>query len=123
MNSREIGSLAEQKATTYLLSNGYSVIANNFSYRSGEIDIIAQDNDNTICFIEVKSAFSHNWGDPVYNVTVKKQKQIGKAAEVWLAQNGIKDTSCRFDVVTIRGNTVNHYKNAFMLNNQFFTWS
>jgi putative endonuclease len=116
MNKRELGFASEQKAVDFLVKNGYEIIERNFQYRGGEIDIITKTLDGTICFTEVKSASSPYWGDPVFNVTLKKQKQVGKTAEVWLAKKGISDTACRFDVVTVKGEKITHFTDAFRLN-------
>jgi putative endonuclease len=115
MNKREIGFAAEERAVSYLVNHGYTIIIRNFQYRGGEIDIIAKTNHGTICFIEVKSAHSLNWGDPVFNVTIKKQKQVWRTAEVWLAKNNLRDQPCRFDVIAIKGDSINHIPDAFRM--------
>ncbi|MBL8029357.1 MAG: YraN family protein [Fibrobacteres bacterium] len=115
MNRREQGFIAEQKAADYLSSEGFSILDRNFQYRGGEIDIVAKSKDGCICFVEVKSASGAGWGDPIFNVTGKKQKQIGRVAEVWLAKNGVTDTSCRFDAVSVVGDKVTHYPDAFRI--------
>jgi putative endonuclease len=114
-NKRELGYAAEQKAVDFLVKSGYEIIDRNFQYRGGEIDIVIKSPDGTICFTEVKSASSSNWGDPVFNMTPKKQKQVGRTAEVWLAKKGVTDTSCRFDVVTVKSEKITHYTDAFRL--------
>ena len=40
-----VGKSGEEKATEYLLSQNYNIIARNFRRRGGEIDIIAKDKD------------------------------------------------------------------------------
>ena len=52
-NKRVTGADNEQRATEYLIDNGYSILERNFRNKTGEIDIIAQ-NDNRIVFVEVK---------------------------------------------------------------------
>ncbi|MEA1892504.1 MAG: YraN family protein, partial [Campylobacterota bacterium] len=52
--SRAKGNLAEEKACTFLYSNGFTVVEQNFYSRFGEIDIIATK-DEVLHFIEVKS--------------------------------------------------------------------
>lgn len=54
MTSKEMGNIGEAAVCKYLIKKGYKIIERNFSYRGGEIDIIAQDK-STIVFIEVKA--------------------------------------------------------------------
>ena len=54
MNSRMKGTLGEQMAARYLREKGYLVCAANYSYGSGEIDIIAEKK-KLMCFVEVKT--------------------------------------------------------------------
>lgn len=58
-NKRVTGADNEQRATEYLIDNGYSILERNFRNKTGEIDIIAQ-NDNLIVFVEVKYRSSKN---------------------------------------------------------------
>ena len=52
-NKRVTGADNEQRATEYLIDNGYSILERNFRNKTGEIDIIAQ-NDNLIVFVEIQ---------------------------------------------------------------------
>ena len=52
-NKRVTGADNEKRATEYLIDNGYSILERNFRNKTGEIDIIAK-NDNLIVFVEVK---------------------------------------------------------------------
>jgi putative endonuclease len=55
--SLKIGIEAEEKASSYLVKEGYRLLARNFHSKFGEIDIIALK-DNVLHFYEVK--FSKN---------------------------------------------------------------
>jgi putative endonuclease len=54
INKRKIGNWGESQACSFLIRQGYKIIARNYWTREGEIDIIAQI-DNKISFIEVKT--------------------------------------------------------------------
>lgn len=115
MNTREIGAEGEERAAAFLVQKGFTLIERNYRSKLGELDLVAEAPDKTLCFIEVKSAKSLNWGDPSFNVNNKKQRQIWKLAEQYLAVRKIKDRACRFDVVSVDGSRITHYPDAFRL--------
>lgn len=113
MNKRKLGSDKENLAVEYLESNGYSVIKRNFFTRSGEIDIIAE-NEGYLCFIEVKYRKSLNEGHPSEAVNYSKIRKISMAAKVYMNYAGYDEFfPCRFDVVSITGDKIELIKNAF----------
>ena len=65
------GIAGERRACDYLVTEGYTVLAQNFRAGRGEIDIIASK-DNCICFIEVKYRKNNKFGYPEVFVTDKK---------------------------------------------------
>lgn len=111
------GNFIETHAAAYLCRNGYELLARNYAYRGGELDIVARDGD-TIVFVEVKSVWTHGQGNPASRVNGQKQYKIWKTACHYLTtQVGNLEQKCRFDVLTV--NTLEHplvfahYKNAF----------
>ncbi len=57
---QKTGLVGEVFAKTFLMKHGFSIIETNFSCRFGEIDIIAQKNEQ-IYFVEVKSVVLENF--------------------------------------------------------------
>ena len=111
---RKIGAYEENIATKYLSDNGYKIIEKNFFTKIGEIDIIANDEDDMLCFIEVKYRKSKNFGEGLEAVDKKKQRRIYNSARIYMCLNNIKeDRKCRFDVVSILGDEITLVKNAF----------
>lgn len=51
----EIGQFGEDLACEYLKKQGYKIVERNFRRPWGEIDIICQDSDKTLVFVEVKA--------------------------------------------------------------------
>lgn len=101
-SNRNKGDRGEQFAIKYIENIGYKVIKRNFHYsKIAEIDIIAED-DETLVFIEVKSRYSDEYGNPFLSITPKKIQSLRKAAEAYLYFNKIADKDCRFDVISIR---------------------
>jgi putative endonuclease len=100
MNNRSFGFSGESHACSFLEDRGYSILARNYKNSYGEIDIIAQDK-GFLCFIEVKSRASADFGDPSESVGPAKQRHIIRAALQYLQDNRCLNRKCRFDVVTV----------------------
>lgn len=114
-----VGGTGESIAVTYLKGQGFKIVECNFRSVCGEIDIVARDG-RTIVFVEVKCRNNEIYGPPQLAVTPFKQRQISKAALVWLSRKKLFDAEARFDVVAIvlRDHDVpqiEHIRNAFEL--------
>ncbi|MDR2610341.1 MAG: YraN family protein [Clostridiales Family XIII bacterium] len=107
LNNKELGALGEEKAAAYLKAEGYDILFRNYSCRSGEIDIIAHPRGkNVICFTEVKTRTSRDFGRPAEAVSLVKQKHIRRAATYillreWENLGADAGTDFRFDVVEV----------------------
>lgn len=119
MNQKqETGHLGEKIAKTYLSRRGYTICAERFFARSGEIDIVATHGD-TLIFCEVKAVRGLYFGEGHERVNWKKQKRLIQAADWYLLQSGRKERQYRFDVLIVhiqeqkRMARVYHYPNAF----------
>ncbi|MCK4337893.1 MAG: YraN family protein [Candidatus Aminicenantes bacterium] len=111
------GRSGEKMAEMYLKKENFQIIARNFRFLKGEIDIIALDQE-CLVFIEVKTRTKDTFGFPEEFVSRSKQKQIRRVAEGYLMLNPPEERQCRFDVIAITvedtGQTVlQHFKNAF----------
>lgn len=111
MNNVEIGQKGENIATRYLRLRLYKILERNYRRKTGEIDIIAKKG-GYIIFIEVKYRNNTNKGLPREAVTLFKQRQIKRTAEMYILENKL-DCNMRFDVIEILGKKVEHIKNAF----------
>ncbi len=108
--SMEIGAHGESLAAFFLVKNGYTLVLSNFKVPigrnrngvsvSGEIDLIALDND-VLCFIEVKTRSSDEFASPLAAVDLRKQRQIIRAAKVYRKIFQIRNIKFRYDVVSI----------------------
>lgn len=113
MNRRDIGSEYEDLAVAYLKAEGYEIVQRNFRCRMGEIDVIAKK-DGYLRFVEVKYRKDSQKGEPGEAVDRRKQKKICKTASFYLlTQQFREDFQVCFDVVTILGNDIRLYPNAF----------
>lgn len=110
--NRFIGKKGEDTATLFLKKKHYKILERNYRCRTGEIDIIAKDG-RYVVFVEVKECKDDKLGMPSEYVTPSKQRKIISAARNYMTENEIVDLYCRFDVVEICGDEINHMENAF----------
>lgn len=113
----DLGRWGERKAAVHLQVAGYVILEQNFRCRAGEIDIIAERN-NTLCFIEVKTRTSMDFGLPCQAVGYGKQNRIRRVALVWLRKNPVyADRDLRMDVIELlrlaQGDYIRHITAAF----------
>jgi len=115
--SSNLGKQGEDRAAAWLTEQGYEILARNYRYGKGEVDIIARDGEELV-FIEVKTRTNEEYGHPIYALTPSKQKQIIKIARSFLYERDITNMLVRFDVITIEWmhgkEAIEHLKNAFM---------
>ena len=77
--SRLSGQRAEERATTYLIDEGFTILERNFHSRFGEIDIIAQ-RDGVVHFVEVKYSKSY---EPIIQITPAKMNKLFRTIEYY----------------------------------------
>lgn len=111
-STRETGTDYEKAAGYFLEQKGYEILKYNYRCSAGEIDLIARDADN-IVFCEVKYRSEETAGTSLEAVDERKQHTIFRCAKQYLAENGLSDAFCRFDVLGIDGTKVSHVEGAF----------
>lgn len=111
-NTKETGDLGEKLAQRYLTDHGFTIMKTNYWRKWGEIDVVAQDVDGRIHFIEVKTVsyetkeklesalISGDWC-PEEQVTARKLHQIHKAMQTWVAEHE-HEGEVIIDVIAIR---------------------
>lgn len=117
--NRTKGNLGEKVAADYLIKNGFEIITQNFADKFGEIDIIASKN-KTLSFVEVKTKFDDEHGDPEEMINAGKIKKIQATASVFM--NKYPEIEKRFDslridviAIVMKDNNVlsiNYYENV-----------
>ncbi|MHB8859180.1 MAG: YraN family protein [Thermoleophilia bacterium] len=99
------GDAGEALACRHLEQQGYSILKTNYRSRYGEIDIIAR-RGSLIAFIEVKTRLGRSHGQPFEAVGARKQDQIRRMAQMWLAAHqrdrSLRECSFRFDVISVK---------------------
>jgi len=111
-NTKKIGDLGEKVAQQYLIEHGFLVLEVNYWRKWGEIDIIAEDKEGLVHFVEVKTVSYETKGEledaitsgawrPEEQVTDRKLHQIHKALETWLSANNYNG-DWGIDVIGVR---------------------
>ena len=113
MNNRQVGTLKEQQAAAFLVQNEFLILETNFRCRLGELDLIAQKDDQ-IHFVEVKYRKNTAYGYPAEAVDYRKQSKICKVSDYYrLTHPSLNECGCHFDVIAFLGDELIFYLDAF----------
>lgn len=112
----DLGNLAEELATSFLIRKGYKILENNFRHHKGEIDIIAEF-QNQIIIAEVKARSSNIFMEPQEAVTKKKIKSLVAVANFFMKFRNL-DQEVRFDIIAVQPDQsgilqITHLEDAF----------
>ena len=103
ISRRRLGNVQEQRALRYLGRQGLRLVEANFHCRVGEIDLIMQDRQGCVVFVEVRYRKSNLFGGAAASVGPAKQRKLRLAAAFFLKARNWQQKFCRFDVVAITG--------------------
>ena len=99
-DKKKTGDKGENIAADFLTQKGFEIVARNYRFNKGEIDIIVRRN-NWLLFVEVKTRSSNDFGEPEKFVDQAKANHIFRAAEQFIFNidwNG----HVRFDVISVK---------------------
>jgi putative endonuclease len=106
------GRKGERVAARFLLKQGFDILARRYRGRSGELDIIALEQD-TLVFVEVKTRSSIRFGEPWEFVDWQKQQILRRTAEEFIADHDLGQYTYRFDIVSVVRKEAQLFRNAF----------
>ena len=99
---------AEDAAKRYLLAQGYRILAENYTVRGAEVDLIAVK-DGVIVIAEVKQRRSERFGTPAEMISRKKLARLQGAALHYIsAEFGRDDLPLRFDALLFLGTEMDY---------------
>ncbi len=81
--NRSLGKLGEDRASEYLIKNGYKILERNYLTRFGEIDLVVSKN-NVLSFVEVKLKRGDDFGTPEEMIGENKLAQVERMANFYL---------------------------------------
>ncbi len=99
---------AEEVAKTYLEARGYTVLAENYTVRGAEIDLVVARDGLTV-IVEVRQRRSGRYGTPAETLTPHKLARLQGAALHFIAEHYARDDlPLRFDAVFVSGDARAH---------------
>ena len=110
-SNAEKGKLGEDRASSFLASCGYRVVARNVRVPGGEIDAVCLDGP-TLVIVEVKRRDTRTFGSALAAVNARKRATLRRIAADY-AQVVAPSAKIRFDVVTFDGPSLSLHRNAF----------
>ena len=108
------GARAEDLCADLLRAAGLKLVERNWRCRHGEIDLIAEEEEGTLVFAEVRMRGGPGaFGGAAESVTAAKRARLIAAARLYLTRR--PDAACRFDVFLVDGTPrhVQWIRNAF----------
>ena len=99
------GQAAEDAALHYLQQQGLRLLARNFrtpGRGGGEIDLLMQERDGTVVFVEVRSRSSSAFGGAGSSIGAIKQQRVVFAARHYLLRYA-SPPPCRLGAVVVEG--------------------
>lgn len=96
----ELGKKGEEAAACFLERREYEILDRNWKCIAGEADIVALQ-DDTLCFIEVKTRKDAQKGFPSEAVDTRKRSRYERIAACYLKDHDYADVRVRFDIIAI----------------------
>lgn len=99
-----VGQWGEELVGEWLQAQKARVLHYRWRSRQTEIDIIAQKQDGTVLFIEVKTRSTNSWdANGLLAIDVSKQAKIALGARIFLGLHPtLAEQPCRFDVALVQ---------------------
>ena len=113
--TKALGDAAENQALDYLVAQGLTLVGRNYrtpGRGGGEIDLIMQQSDGTVVFVEVRKRSRAQHGGAAASVARTKQQRLVRAAQYYLLR-WPRLPATRFDVVAIDGEQLQWIQGAF----------
>ncbi|MEZ5573657.1 MAG: YraN family protein [Halioglobus sp.] len=96
---KSLGADYEDRAALMLEDHGLRLLERNFSGKTGEIDIIAQEG-TLLVFVEVRARTNRYFNSAAGSVDRRKQQRLVRTAQLFLQRRPQwADMPCRFDVI------------------------
>jgi putative endonuclease len=114
---RDIGAYGEAVAGKFVKKRGYVVVAYNWRFEHGEIDIVARDGD-VLVFVEVRLRSKNAAVRGYESISRHKKDTLRRTCLAYLKRCTKGVIVHRFDVIDIEhdyetgGDTIHHYENV-----------
>lgn len=119
-SSKKKGFLGEEYAANFLQAKGYKILSSNFTIRGGEIDLIAEEQNNAqesgLVFVEVKTRTSDRFGDGREAYGFYKRRSMRRAIQKFLEKYGYRRYRQDFIEITLAKTgevkNIEHFENV-----------
>ncbi len=114
-NSKQAGDAFEETALRHLQQAGLRLVVRNYrtpGRGGGEIDLVMQDLDGTVVFVEVRARSGRDHGGAAASIGAVKRRRIVFAARQYLKRCAAPPP-CRFDVVAFDAHGLEWLRAAF----------
>lgn len=106
MHNKNVGRRGESRAADFLIENGFQILDRNFSFKGGEVDVIALK-DDTVHFVEVKTRKNDLHGHPLEAITPQKLQHMSNTALYYMVSNKLIDKKyMSLDAISILGDEI-----------------
>jgi putative endonuclease len=113
MDRRQTGTLAENRASAFLESQGFVIFTRNFLRRVGELDIVARSG-HLLIVAEVRTRCSDEYGGAAASIGWSKQRRIIATTSLLLQRYPeLRNHRVRFDVIVVRDGAIEWLQDAF----------
>lgn len=99
--NKSIGAFGEDAVVDFIRAQGTAIVERNWRIKEGEIDIVAQLDDGTFAFIEVKTRTSVAFGHPLESINSEKAHRLQRLALAWLATHQSLGHEYRIDCAAV----------------------
>jgi len=96
-----LGLEGERLALAFLTACGWAIEAHRFRLGRHDVDLVIR-RGHLVAFVEVKTRRSSAFGSPLEAVNHRKQRDIAKAASLWMLRHGRAGDIYRFDLVGVQ---------------------
>lgn len=113
-NEARKGRAGEDAAAASLAAEGYSILARNFRWPGGEVDIVAEKGE-LLVFVEVKTWSGLGPEALADSIGKDKRRRIVETSKIFLARHReYSSRRVRYDVILVRdGRVLERYESAF----------
>ena len=99
--NKSIGVFGENAVADFMRAQGTTIVDRNWRVKEGEIDIVAQLEDGTFAFVEVKTRTSVAFGHPLESINSEKAHRLQRLALAWLATHQYLGHEYRIDCAAV----------------------
>jgi putative endonuclease len=112
----QLGQAGEAAAAEFMAGLGFEILARGYRYGRAEVDLIVQQGQKLLVFVEVKTRSGSQFGPPETFVSARK-KELFRLAATHLQEELDWRGDIRFDIVALtllsQGFRIEHFEDAF----------